>query len=56
MPAFVRWPGQFPANTTLTGIAAHEDWLPTFAAAAGEPNIKEKLRQGVELNGRLYRN
>jgi len=56
VPAFVRWPGQFPANTTLTGIVSHEDWLPTFAAAAGDPNIKDKLLQGVELNGRTYRN
>jgi arylsulfatase len=56
VPAFVRWPGQFPAGTTLNGIVAHEDWLPTFAAAAGDPNIAEKLRNGVELNGRRYRN
>jgi arylsulfatase len=53
---FVRWPGHFPAGTTLNGIAAHEDWLPTFAAAAGAPDIKEKLLKGVELNGRNYRN
>lgn len=25
VPAFVRWPGQFPANTTLNGIVSHED-------------------------------
>ena len=30
VPAFVRWPGHFPAGTTLNGIVAHEDWLPTF--------------------------
>jgi hypothetical protein len=41
---------------TLTGIASHEDSLPTFAAAAGDTEIVEKLRQGVELNGRKYRN
>jgi arylsulfatase len=56
VPAFVRWPGRFPANTTLNGIVSHEDWLPTFAAAAGDPGIKDKLLQGVELNGRKYRN
>jgi arylsulfatase len=56
VPAFVRWPGQFPAGVTLNGIVAHEDWLPTFAAIAGAPDIKEKLRAGVELNGRRYRN
>ena len=56
VPAFVRWPGQFPAGTTLNGIVSHEDWLPTFAAIAGAPDIKEKLAKGVDLNGRRYRN
>ena len=56
VPAFVRWPGQFPAGTTLNGIVAHEDWLPTLAAAAGAPDIKEKLLRGVALDGRQYRN
>jgi arylsulfatase len=56
VPAFARWPGKFPAGVTLNGIVAHEDWLPTFAAAAGADDIKEKLAQGVELQGRKYRN
>ena len=54
--AFVRWPKHFPAGTTLNGIVSHEDWLPTFAAAAGAPDIKEKLLKGVDLNGRKYKN
>jgi arylsulfatase len=56
VPCFVRWPGKFPAGVTLNGIVSHEDWLPTLAAAAGAPNIKEQLAKGVELNGRNYRN
>ena len=56
VPCFVRWPGHFPAGTTLNGIVSHEDWLPTFAAAAGAPDVKEKLLKGTELNGRTYRN
>src|SRR5262245_48254537 len=56
VPAFVRWPGHFPAGATLNGIVAHEDWLPTFAAIAGAPDIKDKLLKGVELNGRPYKN
>ena len=56
VPAFVRWPGKFPAGVTLNGIVSHEDWLPTFAAIAGAPDIKEQLRNGVELNGRSYKN
>jgi arylsulfatase len=56
VPAFARWPGRFPAGVTLNGIVAHEDWLPTFAAAAGDPGIKDKLLTGVGLNGRTYKN
>jgi arylsulfatase len=56
VPCFVRWPGQIPAGKVLNGIVSHEDWLPTLAAIAGAPNIKEKLAAGVELNGRKYRN
>ena len=47
VPAFIKWPGHFPAGATLNGIVSHEDWLPTFAAAAGAPDIKEKLLKGV---------
>ena len=56
VPAFVRWPGKLPANKTLNGIVSHEDWLPTFAAIAGNENIVEQLRKGVRLNGRTYKN
>ena len=27
VPAFVRWPGHFPAGKTLNGLVAHEDWM-----------------------------
>jgi arylsulfatase len=56
VPAFVRWPGKFPEGVTLNGIVSHEDWLPTFAAIAGDADIKKKLADGVELNGRKYKN
>jgi arylsulfatase len=56
VPAFVRWPAKFPAGVTLNGIVSHEDWLPTLASVGGDPDIKEKLLNGVELNGRRYRN
>jgi arylsulfatase A-like enzyme len=56
VPTFARWPGRFPAGKTLNGIVSHEDWLPTCAAVAGDPEVKAKLLKGVELNGRTYRN
>ncbi|MCL4792268.1 MAG: arylsulfatase [Gammaproteobacteria bacterium] len=56
VPAFARWPGRFPAGTTLNGIVSHEDWLTTFAAAAGDTDVKQRLLKGTTLNGRKYRN
>jgi arylsulfatase len=56
VPAFVRWPGRFPAGVTLNGVVSHQDWLPTLAAAAGTSDIKERLLEGAKLNGRTYKN
>src|SRR6056297_341668 len=56
VPAFVRWPGQFPAGVTVNGLVSHEDWLPTFAAAAGKIDITEDLLNGYKAIGRTYKN
>jgi arylsulfatase A-like enzyme len=57
VPCFIKWPGHFPAGVTLNGIVSHEDWLPTFAAAAGNPGHQGTAPQrGAELNGRTYKN
>jgi arylsulfatase A-like enzyme len=55
VPTFVRWPGQIEAGSTTNGIFHHMDWMPTFAAVAGEPNVKEKLLTGYEANGKTYK-
>jgi arylsulfatase len=54
VPAIVRWPGRFPAGTVCNGIVSHLDWLPTFVAAAGEPDVKEKLLEGHEAAGKTF--
>ena len=46
VPLLVRWPGVIEPGSIINDIVAHEDWLPTFLAAAGEPDIKEKLLKG----------
>jgi arylsulfatase len=35
-------------------IVQHHDWLPTFLAMAGEPDIKEKLLNGHEAVGKRF--
>jgi arylsulfatase len=56
VPAFLRWPGHFPAGKTLNGIVGHEDMLPTFAAIAGDPGMRDKILNGVALDGQTYKN
>ena len=43
VPAMVRWPGHIPAGTVLNGIVSHNDWFVTLLAAAGVPDIADKL-------------
>ncbi len=56
VPAMVRWPGRIKAGAWNNEVVHHMDWLPTFVAAAGEPDIKAKLKQGgVKAIGRDYK-
>lgn len=55
VPAFARWPGKWPAGTTLNGIVAHEDWMVTLAAAAGKKDLKEDMLDGYDAIGRTFR-
>jgi arylsulfatase len=55
VPAMVRWPGHIPAGQVLNGIVSHNDWFVTFLAAAGEPDIADKLKAGHELGGTEYK-
>jgi arylsulfatase A-like enzyme len=56
VPAIIRWPGKVPADTVQNGIFSGLDWLPTFVAAAGNPNITEELLKGKTIGDRTYKN
>ena len=55
VPSFARWPGKIKAGTVSNEIISHLDWLPTLVAAAGEPQIKEKLMKGYTADGKKYK-
>ncbi|MCP4258518.1 MAG: arylsulfatase [Planctomycetes bacterium] len=55
VPSMVRWPGHIKAGTWSNEIMHHMDWLPTFLAAAGEPDVKKKLLTGHKAIGRNYK-
>jgi arylsulfatase len=46
VPELIRWPGKIPAGVVSNDIIQHHDWLPTFLAAAGDPDIIDKLKAG----------
>ena len=46
VPEMIRWPGKIKAGSVSNDIIQHHDWLPTFLAAAGEPDVSEKLKKG----------
>jgi arylsulfatase A-like enzyme len=55
VPLLVRWPGKIPAGVVTNEIVQHHDWLPTFLAMAGEPDINQKLLKGYEAAGKKFR-
>jgi arylsulfatase A-like enzyme len=55
VPLLVRWPGVIKPDTIYTDIISQEDWMPTLLAAAGEPDIVEKLKNGHAANGKTFK-
>ena len=55
VPAVARWPGVIKPGTIYNDIMSHEDWLPTFLAAAGDPGIKEKLLKGMKVGDKTVK-
>jgi len=54
-PCAIRWPGVIEPGTKYNDIFSHEDMMPTLLAAAGVPDIKEKLLLGYEANGKNFK-
>jgi len=55
VPCMVRWPGVVKPGTVSNEIISHLDWLPTFIAAAGEGEIKEKLLKGHQAGKKTFK-
>ena len=55
VPAMVRWPGHIKAGSVSNEIVSHMDWLPTFLAMAGDPDITEKLLKGYQVGKKNFK-
>lgn len=55
VPAMIRWPNSIEAGSISNEIISGMDMMPTFLAAAGEDDVKEKLLNGHEANGKSFK-
>jgi arylsulfatase A-like enzyme len=54
VPTLIRWPGVIKAGTIYSDFFAHEDFLPTFAAAAGNANIVDQCMKNCQLGNASF--
>jgi arylsulfatase A-like enzyme len=55
VPCVMRWPGVIKPGTIVNDMCAHEDFIPTFAAAAGETDVVNKMKKGMKLGARSFK-
>jgi arylsulfatase len=55
VPAMVKWPGNIQPGSVSNEIMHHMDWFPTFAAVAGDADIKEKLLKGHKAGNKTFK-
>ena len=55
VPCMIRWPGRIEPGQVSLEIVSGLDWCPTLLAAAGDPDVKEKLLTGYEAAGKTFK-
>jgi arylsulfatase len=55
VPIAIRWSGVIQPGTVFNDIFSHEDLLPTFAAAAGDPDVVARCMKGCQSGGKSFK-
>jgi arylsulfatase len=55
VPCMIRWPGKIKAGSVSNEMVSGHDWIQTFLAAVGEPDIKAKLLKSHEAAGKTFK-
>ena len=55
VPCLIRWPGRIQAASISNELISGLDWLPTLMAAAGDPDIKDKLLKGHQAGAKTFK-
>lgn len=55
VPCVMRWPGVIKPGQVLNDICSLQDFIPTFAAANGEPDLVEKVKKGYKVGAKTFK-
>ncbi|PLX12079.1 MAG: arylsulfatase [Marinilabiliales bacterium] len=55
VPAMIKWPNNIKPGSVSNEIVSGLDWMPTFLAAAGQDDVKEKLLEGYKIDDKTYK-
>jgi len=55
VPCVMRWPGVIEPGRVINDICSLQDFIPTFAAAAGEPDLVEKVKKGYKIGSTTFK-
>jgi arylsulfatase len=55
VPFVMRWPGVIKPGRVINDICSLQDMIPTFAAAAGEPELVTKVKKGYAIDGKTFK-
>jgi arylsulfatase A-like enzyme len=55
VPCVMRWPGVIEPGRVINDICSLQDFIPTFAAASGEPDLVEKVKKGYKMGDKTFK-
>ncbi|MGV7215077.1 arylsulfatase [Bradyrhizobium sp. UFLA05-112] len=55
VPCLIRWPGRIAAGSISNEVVSGLDWMPTLLAAAGDPDVTQKLLTGHNAGGKTFK-
>ncbi|MBM7061859.1 arylsulfatase [Pseudomonas sp. UL073] len=55
VPLLVKWPKVIKPGSRFNNMIAHNDWMPTLAAAAGDSTLVADMAKGSQLNGKQFK-
>ena len=55
VPCVMRWPDVIEPGQVINDICSLQDFIPTFAAAAGEPDLVEKVKKGYKIGNTTFK-